>query len=96
MSNTRHTTGKPDVNVAAAEAKGEGIPVEYDGHTYTIPPSSKWDIDAIEAAELGQVVRSTKMILGAEQWAEFRKTHRTLGDLEKFMEAVSELTGGNL
>lgn len=92
MSNTRHI----EPNVAKAEATGEGIPVEFDDELYEIPPSSEWPLDAVEAAENGQIVTATKLILGPKQWAEFRKAHTTLGDLERFMETLSELTGGNL
>jgi hypothetical protein len=90
MSNTRHT------NPAKAEATGASMQIEYNGFTYEIPPSSQWDMDAVEAAEEGRMVTSMKLILGADQWAEFRKRNKTMGDLEGFMDRVAELTGGNL
>lgn len=82
-------------HVARAEAQGKGVDVEFDGVTYTVPPSSEWDLDAIEAAENGQVITSVKMILGDAQWTEFRKHNKTMGDLERFMDAVGDVTGGN-
>lgn len=94
MSNTQRT--RPAPHVARAEAKGEGIEIEFEGFTYVVPPSSEWDLDALEAAENGRVVTSTKLILGDAQWTEFRKRNRTMGDLERFMDAVGDVTGGNL
>lgn len=87
MSNTKH--------VAKAEATGTDIEIDFEGHTYTIPPSVEWPLDAIEAAEDGEIVRSTKLILGVEQWAEFRERHSKFGDLMEFMKAVEKVAGGN-
>jgi len=93
MSNTVHT--RPSSSPVRAAAAGTGVDVEFEDVTYTVPPSAEWDLDAIEAAEEGRAVMSTRLILGAEQWAEFRKHHRTFGDLERFMSAVQEVVGGN-
>jgi hypothetical protein len=93
MSNTRHTP-RPQ-NPARAEATGEGLSIEFRGYTYKIPPSSKWDLDAIEASERGNVVISTKLLLGEAQWAKFRERNSTLGDLNAFMDAITDVSGGN-
>ena len=79
-----------------AEARGERATVVFDDDEYTIAPSGEWDIEALEAAEDGRVVTAVKLILGPEQWAEFRKDHKTVGELERFMEAIGGLMGGNL
>ena len=94
MSNTQHTRPRQG-NPAKAEATGDDATVEFRGYTYRIPPSSKWSLDAVEAAELGNIVSASRMLLGDKQWAKFRKRNSTLGDLEAFMDAVKAVSGGN-
>lgn len=90
MANTRA------VSAVRSEANGLDIPVEFEGETYRIPPSKLWPLEAIEAAEDGRAVASTKLILGTVQYDKFRETNSTLGDLERFMDKVQEVMGGNL
>ena len=87
---------KPQDHLPKAEARSEDTTIEFDGETYAIPPSSEWDIEVIEAAEEGRIVASTKLLLGPDQWAKFRKDHKTAGELERFFEALGGVMGGNL
>lgn len=92
MSNTQHTRPNP----ASAAATSQGIPVQFNDVTYWVPDSSDWPIDALEAGEEGRSVTCTRLILGDVQWTEFRKTNKTVGDLERFMEEFQKVVGGNL
>ncbi len=63
---------------------------EYDGARYHVPPAEEWDLDVFEALEEGKLVTGVKALLGPEQYAMFRKEHRTLKELTAFMEALQK------
>jgi hypothetical protein len=64
------------------------IAVEFEDVTYHVPPVGQWPIDAMEAAEQGRGITATRLVLGDDQWAEFRKHHSTGAEVEAFMDAI--------
>lgn len=78
---------------AKADALGNNVSFEFDGDTYVIPPASEWDLDALEAFEADKVVTCVRLILGDAQWSGFRKTHRTVGDLNRMFAALQRAGG---
>jgi hypothetical protein len=78
---------------AKAEALGENVDVEYDGETYSIPPTSEWDLDALEAYEDGKVLATVRSVFGDAQWSKFRQKRRTAADLTKLVEAMQTALG---
>lgn len=62
--------------------------VEYDGETYSLPAQEDVDIEAIEAFESNQVVKGVRLLLGEEQYAKFRKDHKTMGQLTNFLDVL--------
>lgn len=83
-------------DAALAEALGQGVTFEFGGRQYTIPPSDDWDIELVEAFERDRLVEAMKLLLGTEQWEEFRKHHTKLRELNEFFEAATLAAhGGN-
>lgn len=64
------------------------ITFEYGELSFTIPTSENWPIDVIEAVEEGRMTGALKALLGDRQWAKFKGSHNTVGDLHKFFEAA--------
>jgi hypothetical protein len=80
-------------NTAKTEALDEAISFDFDGETYSVPPAREWDLDALEAYEDGQIARTCRSLLGADQWATFRSKKRTVGDLEDLFLEVQKALG---
>lgn len=78
---------------AKTEALGRGTQVRFEDHTYTIAPAEEWDVEAIEAAEAGQLATACRLLLGDDQWAAFKSKKRTLSDLAALFEAVQSAFG---
>jgi hypothetical protein len=76
-----------------AEALATGTPFTFDGETYTIAPTTEWDLDALEAYEDGQIARCVRLILGADQWKAFRSKPRTVGELSDLFDAAQKAAG---
>lgn len=81
------------LNPVQAEATGEPITFEFEDESYTIPAANEWDLDVLEAFEAGQIVKTTKTLLGDEQYAKFKAPGRTVGDLGRFFEALQGAAG---
>ncbi|MDG4792701.1 hypothetical protein [Micromonospora sp. WMMD1082] len=77
-------------NPAKAEATGQPVTFEHAGQSYTVPPTAQWDLDAMEAYELGNIVTCVKLLLGPAQFEQFkpRGTKRTVGDLRDIFDAI--------
>ena len=86
-NSTRRTAPAKD------EATGEETRFEYEGEEYTIPPTRKWSVDAIEAVEDEKIATLCRAILGREQWARFKSTPRDAGDLDDFVSALLKAAG---
>lgn len=96
MSNTPRLRPAPGAAKAAArkaEATDEPIAFEFEGETYEIPASADWPLSAVEALEDEKGVRFARELLGPEQWAAFRSVPRTVGDLDRFAQAMQEAAG---
>lgn len=78
---------------AAAEALGEKIAYHFNGKDYFLDPSSEWSFDALEAFEEGRIFAFLKMVLGAEQYAELKKSKPNAGDLNVFIEGMQKALG---
>ncbi|OZV74768.1 hypothetical protein CA850_29770 [Micromonospora echinospora] len=79
---------------AKAEATGQSQTFEHDGVTYSVPPTSEWDMDAMEAYERDHIVTCVRLILGPEQFEKFKPkgTKRTLGDLNALFDKIQKAT----
>lgn len=64
-----------------AQAQAATVTFDYDGHTYTIEKIEDPSIDLLEALEDGRVIAATKLILGAEQYAQFKSSSPRVSDL---------------
>jgi hypothetical protein len=72
----------------ADEAGNKEVTFEYNGVEYEIPPGKLWPLEAVEAQENGKMLTAVKELIGAEKYAELRKTAKTLEDFEEFCEAL--------
>lgn len=78
---------------AKAEALGNYTEVEYDGETYSVPPTMEWDLDVLEALEDGQIVKAVRSLLGEEQYTKFKFKKRTVADLNELFEEIGKAAG---
>ncbi|WNT44333.1 tail assembly chaperone [Microbacterium phage Mabodamaca] len=85
---TRKTT-----NPIAAEALAADIAFTFEGHEYTVPPSSEWSIDALEAYENGRILAMLRDVLDEDVFAAFRSRHKKVAELNAFMEAIQKAQG---
>lgn len=81
-------------NPAQAEATGKPVSFEHAGQTYIVPPTDQWDVDALEAYEVGNIVTCVRLLLGDEQYAKFKPkgTKRNLGELRALFDAIQDAT----
>jgi hypothetical protein len=75
---------------AEAEARGDLIEVEHNGKTYTVPSPMDYPVDVVFAENDFEAVR---IVLGEEQWQEYRKTRPTIRDFQTFNEKINKATG---
>lgn len=71
-----------------AEELAASVTFEFEGEVYTVPPAKEWDIDVVEAQEDGKVLAAIRLLLGDEQYGNFRKKHKKMAELEKFVIAM--------
>lgn len=74
--------------VTAPVADDGSREVEFDGEIYTVPAQEDVDIEAVAAFESSQVVTGIRLLLGEEQYAKFRKNHKTMGQLNEFLSVL--------
>lgn len=81
-----------DAELAAveAEATGDVIEVEHNGKTYTLPSPMDYPVDVVFAENDFEAVR---IVLGEEQWQEYRRTRPTIRDFQLFNEKINKATG---
>lgn len=82
-----------DLTPAKAEATESPVNFEYDGKTYTVPPSIDWPIEALEAMEDDKVITFVRSVLGPVQWTAFKSTPRKTQDFSDLMEALGKAAG---
>lgn len=71
--------------------KEETVTFEYDGETYTADADP--DLDVLEQSEMGRDIVAVRLLLGTEQNARFRKTHRKTRHLNELLEAYGAAAG---
>lgn len=65
--------------------------VVFDGTEYTIAEHPLADLDALEALEDSRYASLAKAILGAKQYAAFRKEHKTSEQLFELVSALLDM-----
>lgn len=70
--------------------QGETVTVEHRGATYTLDRFDPEDppLDVMEALEDKGPVAACKILLGSNQWLEFKKTKPRLSDLNAILSAA--------
>src|SRR5690242_9164849 len=90
---TVETVEVPDADAelvaAEAEARGDVIEVEHNGKTYTLPSPLDYPVDVVFADNDFEAVR---IVLGEEQWQEYRRTRPTIRDFQLFNEKINKAT----
>ncbi|WP_433434503.1 hypothetical protein [Nonomuraea sp. CA-141351] len=76
-----------------AEADGKPFPVEYNGVTYTVPTPMEWDADVLDFIEAGRVTAALRLILGDEQYEQFRETKPKLRQAAELVELIGSAAG---
>ncbi|MCK2239400.1 MULTISPECIES: hypothetical protein [unclassified Crossiella] len=76
--------------------KGNDPTVTWRGLSFTLPRAEAFPLDAVEAEEHGKPLLALRLILGTEQYAQWRTVAGTVADAEEFSAAlVGELGRGN-
>jgi len=100
MSNSK-ARKKNDYGSQRAEAQnrpsGARIKVRYNGHSYSIPHPNDWDLNVLDymyEAEHEENPMATigvmRELLGKAQWGAFKERNRSVEDIAKFMETMTE------
>lgn len=66
------------------------ITFSYKDVEYKVPAPKLWPIEVVEAQESGRNLGAFKELLGDEQYKTFRKSIKTMGDLDEAMEVLLE------
>ncbi|MFF8629685.1 hypothetical protein [Streptomyces werraensis] len=80
-----------ELAAAEAEAADAELVVEHGGKTYVIPAPMDYPVDVVFADNDFEAVR---LVLGEEQWQEYRRTRPTIRDFQQFHEKIN-LAAGN-
>ncbi|MFE9455982.1 hypothetical protein OH797_31880 [Streptomyces anulatus] len=86
-------TAAPKTAAAAAEAKKGFVTFEHVGLTFEIPGDP--DRMPLELLEAEDELEAVKIVLGAEQWAEFKSARPTIGDFRELSRKVNEASAGS-
>lgn len=78
---------------AKQEAKKQNHTFIFDGEKYTVPPTSEWDLDVLEAVEDDKAIAIVRSLLGPVQWAKFKTKPRKVEDLTALFEALAKAVG---
>jgi hypothetical protein len=79
-----------ELGAAEAEATGDVIEIEHNGRTYKLPSPMDYPVDVVFAENDFEAVR---IVVGEEQWQEYRKSKPTIRDFQLFNEKISKATG---
>ncbi|MFJ8699464.1 hypothetical protein [Streptomyces ardesiacus] len=79
-----------ELTAAKAEAVEEGIKVEHNGKTYVVPSPLDYPVDVVFADNDFEAVR---IVLGEDQWQEYRRTRPTIRDFQLFNEKINKASG---
>lgn len=77
----------------AAEALAQPVSFEFEGVTYSVPSTSEWSYDALEAFEEGRLTAFLRELLGDEQHAAWKATKPTVGKLGDLVGAMQKALG---
>lgn len=83
----------PQTNPTAAEALDQDVEVVFHGVTFSIPPTTRWPFEAIEAYEDGKVAKFLTTLLGDAQAAAWRALKPTVADLGEFVTTIQGALG---
>lgn len=78
-----------------AEATPTEVSFKYDGEDYTVPAPKVWPLEVIEAQESGKFATCVRALLGENQYLKFKRTPRTLSDLEQLTDAMFSAVNAN-
>ena len=81
------------LSAVKADVLGTDIAFDFDGDSYTVPPTSDWDLDVLEAIEDGKMIGAVRSLLGVSQWATFKAKRRTASDAAALYEALQGALG---
>lgn len=70
-----------------------GAAMMWQGTRFTLPQPEDYPLEAIEAEENGQILKTIELILGDEQYATFRSKARTAGDAVNFLKSMARQVG---
>ena len=79
--------------MASGETFKDSVTFEYGGASYAVGSADGWDVEVLEAFEDGKIVTAVRALLGVEQWARFKATKPTVGELNEFFEVAAEALG---
>ncbi|MFF3416819.1 hypothetical protein ACFYW9_19280 [Streptomyces sp. NPDC002698] len=79
-----------ELGAAEAEASGKRVEVEHNGKTYFVPAPLDYPVDVVFAENDFEAIR---LVLGEEQWQEYRKSRPTIRDFQEFNAKINEATG---
>lgn len=79
-----------ELGAAEAEATAELIEVEHGGKTYLLPSPLDYPVDVVFAENDFEAAR---IVLGEEQWQEYRRTKPTIRDFQLFNEKITKASG---
>lgn len=101
MATTTKKAAKSAAAPAKAEAEAAPIEFEYEGETYVITRANADNLEIFELVELDQLIRATRLFLGADQWDRWKDAQRDadgavpVGKFTPFLNAVMAAIGGN-
>lgn len=75
------------------EIQDKPLLCSFDGETYKVPPTNKWDIEVLESFESEKIISAVRALVGPAQWAKFKSKTRTVEDLNAFVEVLTKATG---
>ncbi len=84
---------RKNTNPTAAEALAAPISFPFRDATYTVPATSEWDYETLEAFEDGKIVAVLRTLLGPEQHEAFKATKPKVSDFQELMETLAEALG---
>lgn len=87
------TARKNTPNPTAAEALGESVPVEFQGVTYQVPPTSEWEYAWLVDLEAGRVIKFLTAVLGKDQHDAFVATKPKAPALGEFIATIQRDLG---
>ncbi|MFG3176585.1 hypothetical protein ACGFZC_16175 [[Kitasatospora] papulosa] len=79
-----------ELGAAEAEATGNPVSVEHGGKTYFLPSPLDYPVDVVFAENDFEAVR---LVLGEDQWQEYRKSKPTIRDFQEFNAKVNAASG---